>query len=370
MNILQIKNISKQFAGEAEPALSDFSLNVEAGEILVLLGESGCGKTTVLKTVAGLLRQDAGSVYIDGACMDEILPERRPISMVFQKALLFNNMTVLQNVEFAPKVNHIYSTQELHARSQKMLELVGLENLKNKRATELSGGQEQRVSLARALMIEPKLLLLDEPFSALDASLRESMQLHVREINEKTKTTMLMVTHDQHEAASMATRIAVMHEGRIIQVGQPQDFYTLPKTRYVASFFGWKNLLCAHKLPEACVEADDTHGSATVECALGRVHAARASCENESGVLAIRPEACVPDSAGQFSGRIANAIFEGTHIRYFIECEQLNKNASSDPNYLEFHLPINCGLELGATFSFNIDERMCAFIEDDHAQVL
>ena len=293
MSFLEIRQLSKTYPHTEAPCVDGFELGLERGQVCVLLGESGCGKSTLLKMVAGLEEADAGEICIDGEPMGGIAPEKRPVAMVFQKALLFPRMTVEQNVNFAPRVNRTMAKEELARATEDMLELVGLAGMGKKKATELSGGQEQRVSLARALMVHPKLLLLDEPLSALDATLRETMQRHIRRINRETHVTMLMVTHDQREAVAVADRIAVMHGGRVVQYDAPEAFYTRPATPYVAGFFGWKNLVPA-RFAGTCVE-----------CALGRFSVAGAAGAPRDGLLAIRPEAAVcmdAEGAGATAG--------------------------------------------------------------------
>lgn len=291
MSFLEIRQLSKTYPHMEAPCVDGFELGLERGQICVLLGESGCGKSTLLKMVAGLEEADAGEICIDGESMAGIAPEKRPVAMVFQKALLFPRMTVEQNVNFVPRVNRTMGKEELARATENMLELVGLAGMGKKKATELSGGQEQRVSLARALMVHPKLLLLDEPLSALDATLRETMQRHIRRINRETHVTMLMVTHDQREAVAVADRIAVMHGGRVVQYDAPEAFYTRPATPYVAGFFGWKNLVPA-RFAGTCVE-----------CALGRFSVAGAAGAPRDGLLAIRPEAAVcADAEGAGAG--------------------------------------------------------------------
>lgn len=238
VSYLSIRNVSKRYSNATSDCVRGFSLDVEKGEIVALLGESGCGKSTMLKIIAGLEDPDAGEVLIDGAPMEGIVPEKRPIAMVFQKALLFGHMTVEQNVNFAPRVNRTLPKAQLAERTREMLELVKMQGMQKKKATELSGGQEQRVSLARALMVDPKVLLLDEPLSALDTRLRETLQREIRRINAETGVTMLMVTHDQREACAVADRIAVMHNGVVEQCDVPERIFAHPATPYVAEFFG------------------------------------------------------------------------------------------------------------------------------------
>ena len=304
MSFLEIQGIQKSYVA-GEPVIRGVDLQVNEGEILVLLGSSGCGKTTLLKTIAGLEQQDAGKIIIDGEDMEGVRTEKRPIAMVFQKSLLFRNMTVEQNINFAPRVNHTMPKEEYQKRTEELLQLIDMPGMGKKRATELSGGQEQRVSLARALMTHPKVLLLDEPLSALDAKLRVSMRQHIRRLNKETGTTMVFVTHDQQEAVEMATRIALMHNGRILQYAQPKEFYTHPASYEVAEFFSWKNYVPA------------TKQGAHVTCALGTFEFAGSELPDGECVLCIRPEAtrvvqaaqqAPADRAQQAEAR----VFEGT----------------------------------------------------------
>jgi ABC-type sugar transport system ATPase subunit len=215
MSYLEMVHVTKTYKTAASPVLEDLNLSVEKGEILVILGVSGCGKTTMLKIVAGIERQNSGSVVLDGVVLDDVPPEKRSAAMVFQKSLLFRNMTVEENINFAPRLNRSCGKAELKRRTDEMLTLLQLEGMGKKRATELSGGQEQRVSLGRALMSGPKLLLLDEPLSSLDADLKWELATHIKALNTRLGTTMLYVTHDRQEAETVASRIAVLRGGKI-----------------------------------------------------------------------------------------------------------------------------------------------------------
>ena len=346
MSFLEVKNLTKRYHGEAEPCVRDFDLAVEQGEICVLLGASGCGKSTVLKVIAGLEEAEAGTVSIDGEPMEGIAPEKRPVAMVFQKALLFRNMTVEQNVNFAPRVNRTMGKDELARKTEAMLELVGLSGMGGKKATALSGGQEQRVSLARALMVEPKLLLLDEPLSALDASLRESMQGYIRTLNRETGTTMVLVTHDQQEAIALADRIAVMHEGRIIQIAAPHEFYERPRTEYVASFFGWRNFTPAER------------EGARVTCALGMfdIEGLNEGAAPDKGLLVMRPEAAVNIGSGALAGIVRDDVYRGMTRAYKVECAG---------ELLQLAVPATCEVPVGEEMSFDLDPKLLWFVEDD-----
>ncbi|MBQ9002564.1 MAG: ABC transporter ATP-binding protein [Eggerthellaceae bacterium] len=344
MGFLEVAGLTKRYRGEAAPCVRELDLSVERGEMVVLLGASGCGKSTVLKCIAGLEDAQAGTVSIDGEAMDGIAPEKRPVAMVFQKALLFRNMTVEQNVNFAPRVNRAMPKAELARKTSEMLELVGLGGMEKKKATALSGGQEQRVSLARALMVEPKLLLLDEPLSALDAALRETMQDYIRALTRDTGTTMLLVTHDQQEAIALADRIAVMHDGRIVQLGSPREFYERPSSKYVASFFGWKNFT-----PAMCENGK-------VTCALGSFELPGLGDAPASGLLVMRPEAVANVGAGALEAAVRTVTYRGTSVSYRVEC------VGSE---LDLSLPASSEFSVGERFSFDLSPDKLWYVADD-----
>ena len=234
---LALDRVSARYGGAA--VLSDLSLRVAGGELLALLGPSGCGKTTALKVVAGLLAPAGGDVRFDGESVLALPAERRGAVMVFQKPLLFPYLTVAENVGFGLKMRGL-ARGEAARRVAEALRLVQLEGYERRRPKELSGGQEQRVALARALVTEPRVLLLDEPFSALDETLRAEMRALVRALQRRLRITTLFVTHDQAEAASLADRVALLLDGKLEQVGPPRDFFTAPGTLRAARFFGWQ----------------------------------------------------------------------------------------------------------------------------------
>jgi ABC-type Fe3+/spermidine/putrescine transport system ATPase subunit len=347
VSYLELENITKSYRGMKEPVLKSLDLFVEKGEILVLLGSSGCGKTTTLRIVAGLEQQDSGRVSIDGQVIDGLKPEKRPIAMVFQKSLLFQNMTVAENIGFAPRVNRSMKKKELARRVDEMLELMQLSGLGNKRATQISGGQEQRVSLARALITEPKLLLLDEPLSALDAGLRVTMREHVAMLNRTLGTTMLFVTHDQAEAVSLGHRIALMTEGQLVQCATPDEFYRHPATKDVATFFGWKNFLPVTLREER------------VDCALGSFRIAGFKAwmaeqrldEDAVGTweLAIHPESAINLGSGAITGTVENLTRLGMDIIYRVRVREAT---------LDLVLSARMQFDRGDTLSFDLDPNM------------
>ena len=237
---LRINKITKSFG--SLKAVDDFSLDIEEGELVSLLGPSGCGKTTVLRCVAGFEKPDIGDINIYDRRINDIPPEKRDIALLFQTYALFPNMTVYQNIAFPLMIKN-KSKNEKDKRVNELLELVQLEGLEDRSIHQLSGGQKQRVALARALARDPRILLLDEPLSALDAKIREELRLEIRRIQKRLSITTIYVTHDQEEALSISDRVVIMQKGIIKQVDTPPVLYKNPKSRFVADFVGTMNLL-------------------------------------------------------------------------------------------------------------------------------
>jgi putrescine transport system ATP-binding protein len=248
---LQIQHLSKKFDGVL--AVNDVSLNINKGEIFALLGSSGCGKSTLLRMLAGFDMPTGGQIILEGRSMVDLAPFERPINMMFQSYALFPHLTVWDNVAFGLRREGLPKA-EIEERVAKMLELVVLKAFAKRYPHQLSGGQQQRVALARSLAKRPRLLLLDEPLGALDKKLRERTQLELVEIIEEVGVTCVMVTHDQEEAMTMATRIGVMGDGEILQVGRPEEVYETPNCRFVADFIGSINLF------QGTVEVDEPQG--------------------------------------------------------------------------------------------------------------
>jgi ABC-type Fe3+/spermidine/putrescine transport system ATPase subunit len=237
---VELREVEKAFG--ALPVLQGCDLDVRAGEVMTLLGPSGCGKTTLLRVIAGLVVPDAGSVSIGSREVTLIPANRRQVGMVFQHYALFPHMTVFGNVAYGLRVRRV-SRIEIERRVRAALDLVELDELAGRWPGQLSGGQQQRVALARALVLEPDVLLLDEPFGALDAKLRQAMQVDLRKLVRRLGITTVFVTHDQDEALTLSDRMAVMQVGRIEQVGSPLEIYDRPATAYVADFVGRSNLI-------------------------------------------------------------------------------------------------------------------------------
>jgi spermidine/putrescine ABC transporter ATP-binding subunit len=238
--IIRISEVTKRF-GQTVTAVDDVSIDIRQGEFFALLGPSGCGKTTLLRMIAGFEIPSEGQILIDGQDMSSVPPNRRPINMVFQSYAVFPHMTVADNVGYGLKVTKVPKA-EIRERAEEALELVKLGGLGERKPDQLSGGQRQRVALARALVKRPKVLLLDEPLSALDAKLREAMQLELVRLQHAVGITFVIVTHDQNEALSMANRIAVMEHGKVRQLAPPTELYEFPNCRFVADFIGKMNL--------------------------------------------------------------------------------------------------------------------------------
>ncbi|OGO75853.1 MAG: spermidine/putrescine ABC transporter ATP-binding protein, partial [Chloroflexi bacterium RIFOXYD12_FULL_57_15] len=248
MAFLQINNVSKSF-GRAW-AVRDFNLNIESGELVSFLGPSGCGKTTTLRMVAGFETPTSGVITIGGDDITNKPPNQRDVGMVFQSYALFPNMTVAGNVGFGLKVAK-KPAEEIKKRVDEMLELIHMPEYGERYPHQLSGGQQQRVALARALALRPKVLLLDEPLSALDAKIRVSLRAEIRSIQQKLGITAIYVTHDQEEALSLSDRVVVMEAGRMEQVGPPFEIYNFPKTTFVANFVGTLNSASAEVVDPA-----------------------------------------------------------------------------------------------------------------------
>lgn len=237
---LELEKLNKSFDGKS--AVCDLSLGVERGELLCILGSSGCGKTTTLNMIGGFLAPDSGTILLDGQDVTNMPPERRPVSTVFQSYGLFPHMTVLENVTYGLKFRR-YNRAQAREKGMKYLELVGLADRANAYIHEISGGQQQRVALARSLIVEPKLCLLDEPLSNLDAALRARMRGELKRLQRELDITMVFVTHDQEEALILADRIAVMEHGHLLQLGTPEEVYREPTNDTIASFLGLKDIV-------------------------------------------------------------------------------------------------------------------------------
>ncbi|MGC2518936.1 MAG: ABC transporter ATP-binding protein [Burkholderiales bacterium] len=319
MALLDIRNATRRFG--ALNAVDNVSIAIEAGEFFTLLGPSGCGKTTLLRMIAGFDLPDAGSILLDGRDLAGTPPEKRPIHTVFQSYALFPHMTVSQNIAFPLKMAG-KSPDEIQAKVNEALDLVHLEDKGARFPHELSGGQKQRVALARSLVNRPRVLLLDEPLGALDAKLREEMQIELINLQRDVGVTFVFVTHAQSEALALSHRIAVMNAGRIEQLDEPSKIYGFPVNRFVADFIGKCNIL------EAEVAEALPAGLRLEVKGLGEVAAPpRADARaGQRGVLALRPEQVrigAPDPRhdpdNHFTGRVHDFLYVGDVTTYIVE---------------------------------------------------
>ena len=281
---IRIENVTKKF-GEFV-AVNNVSLNIYRGELFSLLGGSGCGKTTLLRMLAGFETPTAGKIFIDGVDMAGIPPYDRPTNMMFQSYALFPHMTVEQNVSFGLKQDK-YPDSEIKQRVSQMLDMVQLTPFAKRKPHQLSGGQRQRVALARSLVKQPKLLLLDEPLGALDKKLREATQFELMNIQDRLGITFIVVTHDQEEAMTLSTRIGVMNAGQIVQIGTPQEIYEYPQSKMIADFIGSVNLfegqIVEDEPDHVLIRSEEAGGDIYIDHGISSAPGARAW-------VAIRPE--------------------------------------------------------------------------------
>ena len=310
MGFLEIKGLQKDFGDNR--VVDDFNLDVTRGEFISFLGPSGCGKTTVLRMIAGFETPTQGQIHIDGQDVVNLKPNQRNIGMVFQSYALFPNMTVAQNVAFGLRVAG-KSKAETNETVAEMLAMIRLEELGSRYPYQLSGGQQQRIALARALAVKPKLLLLDEPLSALDAKIRVSLREEIRSIQQKLGITTIFVTHDQEEALSMSDRIVVVNAGKADQTGTPFEIYNKPSTRFVASFVGTINVLTG-TVSDAAKGVVELNGEVL---SLGQNLVNHS--DGDSISLALRPEVvslgAAPNKPIQLKGIVQQVGFLGSVIR-------------------------------------------------------
>ena len=306
---IEISNVVKRFGTAAAPvtALQSLSLTIEDNEFFTLLGPSGCGKTTLLRMIAGFEAVSEGAIRLFGQDIATLPPDLRPVNTVFQNYALFPHMTVLDNVAFGLKMKGMAKPAR-HQRAGAMLEMVHLSAFANRLPTQLSGGQQQRVALARALAPQPRVLLLDEPLSALDLKLRQAMRIELKSLQEQTGITFIFVTHDQEEALTMSDRIAVMSAGRLQQVGSARDIYEAPVNRFVADFIGETNLLNV-EVPAI------SNGLAQVVLPGGQ-HITCPSATSTPGrhALSIRPERLSLAQSGDLAATVTRVVYLGTDL--------------------------------------------------------
>lgn len=323
-SFISIQNISKHFG--VVRACDDVSFDIARGEFFALLGPSGCGKTTLLRMLAGFEIPTAGEIFIDGQPMSVIPPYERPVNMVFQSYAIFPHLTVAQNIAFGLRKDNL-SRAEMDARVDGALDMIALAGYGGRGADELSGGQRQRVALARALIKKPKVLLLDEPLGALDKKLREQMQLELRDLQREVGITFVFVTHDQEEALTMSDRIAVMAEGRTLEIDAPAPLYESPKTAFCADFLGTMNFF------EGSVETIGG-GEAVIKTRdMGTMKSTGPNMDFAAGAsvqAAIRPENIEitfkkPSRGASVEGKVRASAFLGDRAHVYVNVEGRDK---------------------------------------------
>ena len=306
--LIRLADISMAFDGEV--VLDNINLYINDSEFLTLLGPSGCGKTTTLRIIGGFLKPTAGSLLFDGVRINDVPPHKRQVNTVFQRYALFPHLDVYDNIAFGLRIRKL-NESEIASRVGEMLRVVGMSGFEERRIDNLSGGQMQRIAIARALVNEPKVLLLDEPLGALDLRLRKDMQVELKRIQQQTGITFVYVTHDQEEALTMSDTIVVMNKGKIQQIGKPEDIYNEPKNAFVADFIGESNILDGIMIRDNLVEFFGRR----FPCVDGGFG------ENTAVDVVIRPEdidIVKPDS-GHLCGTVTGVTFKGVHYDIIVD---------------------------------------------------
>ncbi|MEE8440996.1 MAG: ABC transporter ATP-binding protein [Spirochaetia bacterium] len=317
-DFVSLKGITKIFGTGADEVLAVDSVDLEVheGELVTLLGPSGCGKTTTLRMIAGFEFPTEGDMFVDGERINDVPPNRRPTTMVFQNYALFPHMKVRENIAYGLRITGI-PRNEISTRTNEVMRLVGLQKLGERSPAQLSGGQQQRVSLARSLVMEPKVLLLDEPLSNLDAKLRVATRLEIRRLQQRLGITSVYVTHDQEEAMVLSDRVVIMNAGRIQQIGSPAEIYAHPENRFVADFIGRVNFIESH------AQANASGGTVAVEL-FGSTRKLtsvdRSFREGERVLIVARPESIELAEKGrlQIPAVVREAVYLGNRMNYRI----------------------------------------------------
>lgn len=313
-SIIELKNLSKVF--NEKEALKSINLSIKEKEFVTLLGPSGCGKTTTLRIIGGFETATSGEVLFDGTNINTIPPYKRQINTVFQKYALFPHLNIFENIAFGLKIKKI-DKDTIDVKVKKMLSLVNLEGFEKRDINSLSGGQQQRIAIARALVNEPKVLLLDEPLGALDLKLRQDMQYELKTMQQELGITFIYVTHDQEEALTMSDRIVVMSDGKIQQIGTPEDIYNEPINRFVADFIGEINMVSGIMLEDYKVMFNNK----IFECV------DKGFSKDQKVDVVIRPEDInlVSKENGKITGLVTDVVFKGVHYEVIVVDKAQNK---------------------------------------------
>ena len=314
-NIIEIKNVSKSFSGK--DVLKDINLYINQGEFLTLLGPSGCGKTTLLRMIAGFLKPDEGSILLDGKDLEGTSPYERPLNTVFQRYALFPHLDVYDNIAFGLKLKKV-PQEEIDKRVRRVLKLVAMSDYEDRDVETLPGGQQQRIAIARAIVNQPKVLLLDEPLAALDLKMRKDMQIELKEMHKQLGITFIYVTHDQEEALTLSDTVVVMNEGRIQQIGTPTDIYNEPVNSFVADFIGESNILNGTMIRDRKVSFIG-HDFDCVDEGFG---------ENVPVDVVVRPEDIYftnDPARTQFTAKVKSCTFKGVHYEMFVDSDTGNE---------------------------------------------
>lgn len=308
-NIIELRHISKVYSDNGFKAVDDFNLEVKRGEFVTFLGPSGCGKTTTLRMIAGFEMPTSGEILLNGEDISQLPANKRPINTVFQRYALFPHMNIYDNIAFGLKLKKL-PKEEIRKKVKKVLDMVDLEGFENRKISTLSGGQQQRIAIARALVNEPEILMLDEPLGALDLKMRQEMQIELKHMHDELGITFIYVTHDQEEALTMSDKIVVLSEGRIQQIGTPEDIYNEPQNAFVADFIGesniFKGIMTGHMKVRFCggefIGMDDVPEGTLVDVVV-----------RPEDVIITKPE------DGIIEGEVVSVIFKGMHYEVTVE---------------------------------------------------
>lgn len=308
-NIIELRHISKVYSDNGFKAVDDFNLEVKRGEFVTFLGPSGCGKTTTLRMIAGFEMPTSGEILLNGEDISQLPANKRPINTVFQRYALFPHMNIYDNIAFGLKLKKL-PKEEIRKKVKRVLDIVDLEGFENRKISTLSGGQQQRIAIARALVNEPEILMLDEPLGALDLKMRQEMQIELKHMHDELGITFIYVTHDQEEALTMSDKIVVLSEGRIQQIGTPEDIYNEPQNAFVADFIGesniFKGIMTGHMKVRFCggefMGMDDVAEGTLVDVVV-----------RPEDVIITKPE------DGIIEGEVVSVIFKGMHYEVTVE---------------------------------------------------